>query len=371
MKLGNCALSAAQSVLLARLLLLAWPMLLSGAPETGAKQTLILEDPLTSSATVKGESLKTSRGGQYSSKGWRALSNGDFLMIALAEAYGFEGTLEIDITDLDWAKANTAAGKDKIHFINMFSSPRSDHHVEHGGSNADALWTLRGGAAPDGSPAYGNRFAVLLASRGAKRAEPSDYEESVAPMVNGWTWNQERYKFRVTWSKTGGQLLGYINGQLMFHEPWVNQVVPLQYIYIGKGPEFHTFIGPVFSNLRVYSASRTQGSVNSTPSVSLLQPRNGAVVKASSPIEIVADAIDDGRLRKVEFYEGKTKIGESIRPPYTIQLPGLKPGWYSLTAKATDDTGLESVSRPKFITVGTPWKPWGVTEGASNSPQPR
>jgi len=83
---------------------------------------LLVSDALTSATPVKGESAKVARGGQFSPKGWRAQANGDFLMIEIEEAFGFEGKLEVDISELDWARANTAAGRDKIHFINMLDS---------------------------------------------------------------------------------------------------------------------------------------------------------------------------------------------------------------------------------------------------------
>lgn len=324
---------------------------------------LVLEDPLTSAALAKGEAAKQARGGEFTAKGWRALKDGDFLMIELAEARGFEGRLEIDLVDLDWTKANTSTNKDKVQFLGMFSNPRAELHVEGGGTNLDALWSLRGGTAPDGGPALGNRFAVLQASRGAKRADPSDFEESLAPMVPGWKWDKPKHTFRIVWSKTAGQLLGYVDDQLMFHEPWVNQVTPLKYIYIAKSRDFHTMIGPIFSNLRLYSAA-IEGTSNQTPAISLMQPRNGAVFPASTAIELMADVLDDGQIAKVEFFDGEKKIGEATRAPFALKLPPAKEGWYTFTAKATDDRGAESKSHPKYVTVGTPWKPWGLSEQA-------
>lgn len=331
------------------------------------RETLLLSDPLTSAAKVSGEAAKAARGGEFSPRGWRALANGDFLMVELSESTGFEGALEVDLTDLDWAAANTHVSRDKIHFLNMFSSPRADHHIEHGGTNQDALWTLRAGKAPDGSPAYGNRFAVLWASRGAKRADPSDYEESVAPMVPGWKWDQERYKFRVEWSRQKAQLLGYINGQLVFHEPWANQVKPLQFIYLAKGPEFHTFVGPRYSNLKVYRGDRNQPGSNQNPVVSIVSPRTGTVAAQAATIEIAVDAEDDGRISRIELIEAANtprSLGVMTSPPYRFRLPKMEQGWYQFIAKATDDAGLTAESRPVYVTVGSPWKPWGLEHAA-------
>jgi len=329
-------------------------------PGNLAADRLLLHDPLTSAQPVTGESRKHAQGGVFSEHGWRATRNGEFLMIELAAPEGFEGRLEIDVTELDWARANTAAGMDKVQFLGMFSNPRAELHVEDGGSNSDALWSLRGGTAPDGGPAYGNRFGVLKASRGAKRAEPSDFEESVAPMSPGWAWNQPRYTFRITWSKTAGELRGYVNDVLMFHEPWAHQVTPLRYLYIAKGPDFHTFIGPVFSNLRLYGPENSGPAGNQTPTITLLQPLNGAQVPAGGGFELSAEVDDDGTVARVEFFAGEEKLGETTQPPHRINVTSLPTGWYALTAKATDTLGAASTSRPKFLTVGQPWQPWGL-----------
>lgn len=328
-----------------------------------SKEILLLHDPLTSPEKVKGETVKVNRGGEYSSKGWKSKSNNDYLMIEVSESTGFEGALEVDLTELDWAAANTHVSRDKIHFINMFSSPRADHHVEDGGTNQDALWTLRGGKAPDGSAAYGNRFAVLWSSRGAKRCDPSDYEESVAPMVPGWKWDKERYTFRITWSKRDAQLLGYINGEMVFHEPWANQVKPLQYIYLAKGPEFGSFVGPYYSNLKVFRIEHENTNNNLTPVVSILSPRTGSVHPENATIELLVEAEDDGKVTALELIENSNEpksMGVLKKPPYKFSLPNMKQGWYKFMVKATDDAGQQSESRPLYLTVGSPWKSWGV-----------
>lgn len=341
-------------------------LLLAAAPLAAgaAEESLVLHDPLTSAELTKGAAGKKAHGGEYTARGWRALKKGDFLLIELAAPEGFEGALEIELRDLDWKQANTSLNQQKIQFLGMFSNPRAELHVEGGGTNRDALWSLRGGTAPDGGPAYGNRFAVLQASRGAKRAEPSDFEESVAPMVPGWKWEKRDYTFRVTWSKRRGELCGYVDGTMMFHEPWVNQVTPLRYIYIAKGPDFGTLVGPSFANLRVFGPPAVDKNVNHTPTISLLKPRNGGAVASGDAVEFEADVSDDGTVRGVEFFIDDRKVGEAARAPYTLRLPNLKDGWYRVTAKATDDRGGESTANPKYITVGQPWQPWGYTQPA-------
>lgn len=117
-----------------------------------------LQDPLTSPGLVPGAANKRAYGGEFTSRGWRALKNGDFRMVELKQADGFEGVLKIDLHELDWVQANTGTNRDKIQFLGMFSNPRAELHVEGGGTRVDALWSLRGGTAPAESPPWAPRW---------------------------------------------------------------------------------------------------------------------------------------------------------------------------------------------------------------------
>lgn len=214
-------------------------------------QTVVITDPLTSTVTVAGEINKKSHGGEFTANGWRALNDGDYLMIELDSDAGLEGSLEVDISELDWVKHNTVTGKGKMHFINMFSNPVADHHAEHGGTATDALWTLRCGKGDGEEARYGNNFKILWASKGAKRTPGSDYHEKVVRVPDGWQWDKPLYSFKVSWSQKLGKIEVSVNGSNLFEGAWANQVSPLKYVYLAKSPDFHTFVGPVFSNLRV------------------------------------------------------------------------------------------------------------------------
>ncbi|HEX8372341.1 MAG TPA: Ig-like domain-containing protein [Chthoniobacterales bacterium] len=93
---------------------------------------------------------------------------------------------------------------------------------------------------------------------------------------------------------------------------------------------------------------------NVSPSVSLTAPVNGATV-AGTTVNFTANASDtDGRVSKVEFYEGSNKLGEDTTAPYAYAWSGVAPGSYSLTAKAIDNDGGVSTSNPASITVSAP-----------------
>jgi alpha-mannosidase len=88
------------------------------------------------------------------------------------------------------------------------------------------------------------------------------------------------------------------------------------------------------------------------PTVSLIGPSNGATFAAQTNVRLNAFATDaDGAISKVEFFNGKTKLGESTVAPFGLTLDSLPAGNYQLTAKATDNRGKAVSSSPVRITV--------------------
>jgi hypothetical protein len=93
-----------------------------------------------------------------------------------------------------------------------------------------------------------------------------------------------------------------------------------------------------------------QGSA--APTVALTQPANGATFTAPANIGLAATASDaDGTVTNVEFFNGGTKLGEDTTAPYTYAWNSVGAGTYTLTARATDDSGQTVSSAPATITV--------------------
>ncbi|MDJ1502603.1 Ig-like domain-containing protein, partial [Xanthocytophaga agilis] len=93
-------------------------------------------------------------------------------------------------------------------------------------------------------------------------------------------------------------------------------------------------------------------AVNQPPVVAITSPVTNASFISGNTVTIIANATDgDGSIAKVEFYAGSTKIGESTTSPYTITWNAVSLGTYSLTAKATDNSGATTTSTPIVITV--------------------
>ena len=93
---------------------------------------------------------------------------------------------------------------------------------------------------------------------------------------------------------------------------------------------------------------------NVSPSVSITNPANGAVFDAPANIVLSATASDsDGRVAKVEFFNGSILLGTINDPPYNFSWNNLTAGNYNLTAKATDDDGAITTTSTTSITVNS------------------
>ncbi len=108
------------------------------------------------------------------------------------------------------------------------------------------------------------------------------------------------------------------------------------------------------------------------PTVSLTSPASGATFNAPATITITADAADsDGAISKVDFYRGSTLLGTDTTAPYEYTWSNAAAGSYSLTAKATDNSGGVTTSTAVSITVSSNPPPTvSVTSPASGATFP-
>ncbi|MBW8682827.1 carbohydrate-binding protein [Chitinophaga rhizophila] len=93
-------------------------------------------------------------------------------------------------------------------------------------------------------------------------------------------------------------------------------------------------------------------AIGNAPTVSITAPVNGEAFASNSDILLRATAADtDGTIRKVEFFQGATKIGEDTTSPYQYLWTGVAAGNYSITARATDNNQMTAISTPVAINV--------------------
>jgi hypothetical protein len=81
---------------------------------------------------------------------------------------------------------------------------------------------------------------------------------------------------------------------------------------------------------------------------------NGNLI-ASADMILSANAWDsDGRITKVEFFQGTSLLGAVTSSPYTFTWSNVPIASYTLTARATDNSGGISISSPIIINVNAP-----------------
>jgi len=91
------------------------------------------------------------------------------------------------------------------------------------------------------------------------------------------------------------------------------------------------------------------------PTVSLTSPANGAVTTAPGSFTLSATAADsDGTVVAVEFFVNNASVGIDSTYPYSMSYGGLAQGQYTITATATDDSGMSTTSAPRTVTVNAP-----------------
>lgn len=91
---------------------------------------------------------------------------------------------------------------------------------------------------------------------------------------------------------------------------------------------------------------------NLPPSVTLLNPTNGAVFISPATIIFNANAVDpDGAVARLEFYQGDMLIGEDASEPYSFAVSNVVAGNYQFRVIAVDDLGARSSSEVVDIIV--------------------
>jgi hypothetical protein len=98
---------------------------------------------------------------------------------------------------------------------------------------------------------------------------------------------------------------------------------------------------------------------NKAPQVYITSPTGNEAFRIPVDITVTAEASDvDGTISKVEFYDSTEKLAETADAPYTFIWKAVSAGTHSLTAVATDNGGLTTVSTPLVFSVTEPQSPY-------------
>ncbi|QHT67168.1 T9SS type A sorting domain-containing protein [Rhodocytophaga rosea] len=131
---------------------------------------------------------------------------------------------------------------------------------------------------------------------------------------------------------------------------------PYEYSWANIAAGSYQLTAKAFDNLNATGTSSivniTVSQGNQAPIVSLTAPANNSTFTAGSNITLTATASDnDGSVSKVEFYQGTTKLGEDLTSPYEYVWTNVSAGSYQLTAKATDNQNISTISSNISIAV--------------------
>jgi len=93
-------------------------------------------------------------------------------------------------------------------------------------------------------------------------------------------------------------------------------------------------------------------TIGEAPLVVVKGPLACSVVDAGAALVLNADAISThGSIASVEFFDNGTSVGTAFTEPWTVTLSQPTTGSHMITARATDDHGLEAQSRAAAVTV--------------------
>jgi len=190
----------------------------------------------------------------------------------------------------------------------------------------------------------------------------------------------ETYNFYTT-ADDGVRL--YLNGQLVINN-WVDETsaitssnsitlaaqqfynIELDYYQKTNNASIALSWSSPSTPLAIVPSTQLYPYTNPPPTIALVSPTNGASYTASASVTLSAQA--EGAynpLAAVSFFTNNILVGAVTSVPYTLTATGLGAGSYTLTAVASDASGLSSTSAPVIITVvpGT-GVPYGLTATA-------
>ncbi len=171
----------------------------------------------------------------------------------------------------------------------------------------------------------------------------------------------------------------FINGQLLINkwitEPataWSNTITLTAQQRYNIQMDFYNPTGGAVGQLYWSSPSTPNAIIpqtqlypvtNPPPAVVLTAPTNGSSFTSAASVSLSADAdAQYNPLSYVSFFTNGTLLGSVSNLPYALTATGLPAGSYTLTATATDGSGLTGTSAPVAITVtASNGVPYGLT----------
>jgi hypothetical protein len=109
---------------------------------------------------------------------------------------------------------------------------------------------------------------------------------------------------------------------------------------------------PALASVSLQAAALSGAPTNLPPTVALTCPTNESNFQQPGAVLLCAEASDpDGSIALVEFFDGRTKLGEAPIIPFTMLWTNAALGAHTLTARATDNDGEPRVSSPVTVFI--------------------
>lgn len=106
------------------------------------------------------------------------------------------------------------------------------------------------------------------------------------------------------------------------------------------------------TTIRVFGNATIRANFSLRVACAIEGPANPTLAKVGTKLKLTAKVSilqGDSAIRKVEFFRGDVKIGEAATPPYSCEWSDVPAGSHTVTARATDSTGLTATSTPVFV----------------------
>jgi uncharacterized repeat protein (TIGR03803 family) len=147
----------------------------------------------------------------------------------------------------------------------------------------------------------------------------------------------------------------FYNGSNLLH---IETIFPYGFVWRNVGLGNYTITAKAYDNTgNVTTSAPVHISVvpNKAPAVSIIKPLNNQAFAAPAYIHFEAAASDtDGRITRVEFYNGTTLLRTEYQSPYTYVWENVPRGTYTITAVATDNWGAKTTSEALTVRVVRP-----------------
>lgn len=112
------------------------------------------------------------------------------------------------------------------------------------------------------------------------------------------------------------------------------------------------------TNYQVTTVVPNQLPSNQLPTCSITSPSDGATYIVGQAVMITASATDpDGTIARVEFFVNGQKVDEDTTAPYNTAWTPTMPGTYTLSARATDNSGAATDAAAITVTVNAATAP--------------